>query len=62
MTYKIKSLIYFFCFLAASSIYYVVEQHEEFQKQLHAKELAETEFDDSMDHENPKKDLQLAQE
>ncbi|MCL6267832.1 hypothetical protein [Flagellimonas myxillae] len=61
MTYKIKSLIYFICFLTASSIYYVVEQHEEFQQQLRAKELVKTEFEDNLEDEDTVEEMHVVQ-
>lgn len=50
MTYKFKSLVYFSCFVIASMIYYVVEQHDDFQNQLNSKNYAEVEY---LDTENP---------
>ena len=47
MTYKIKSLIYFSCFLAASLIYYVVEKQDEFQNQLDSGTYVEADFEDT---------------
>ncbi len=47
MTYKIKSLIYFSCFLAASVVYYVVEKHDEFQNQLDTGTYVEADFEDT---------------
>lgn len=47
MTYKIKSLIYFSCFLAASLFYYAVEKHDEFQEQLHSRTYVEADFEEA---------------
>lgn len=47
MTYKIKSLIYFSCFLTASFVYYIVEKHDEFQNQLQSKTYVKADFEDS---------------
>ncbi|NAY92234.1 hypothetical protein GTQ34_09910 [Muricauda sp. JGD-17] len=47
MTYKIKSLLYFSCFLAASFIYYAIEKHDEFQNQLESKTYVEADFEDT---------------
>ncbi|WP_222981490.1 hypothetical protein [Flagellimonas meishanensis] len=46
MTYKIKSLIYFSCFLTASFAYYIIEKHDEFQNQMQSKTYVEAEFKD----------------
>lgn len=50
MTYKTKSLIYFSCFVAASSLYYVVDQHDEFQDQINSETYVETQFEDADDY------------
>lgn len=50
MTYKIKSLLYFCAFLISSTIYYGVEQYEEFQQQILNEEVAETQFADTSEH------------
>ncbi len=47
MTYKIKSLIYFSCFLAASLVYYAVEKYDEFQNQLDTDTYVEADFEDT---------------
>lgn len=47
MTYKFKSLIYFSCFVIASVIYYVVEQHDDFEAQLNSKSYVEIEYQDA---------------
>ncbi|WP_318310280.1 hypothetical protein [Flagellimonas crocea] len=52
MTYKTKSFIYFACFVAASTLYYVVEQHDKFQDQLNSTEYVETNFEDADDISN----------
>nr|WP_298997536.1 hypothetical protein [uncultured Allomuricauda sp.] len=46
MTYKTKSLLYFFSFVIAATAYYLVEQHEAFSNQMQSTEMAETHFDD----------------
>lgn len=51
MTYKIKSLLYFCSFLIASTIYYGIEQYDKFQEQVQSQEVAETEFADTLEHE-----------
>ena len=40
-TYKIKSLVYFSCFLLASILYYGIEKKLEFDQQLQAAQVAE---------------------
>ncbi|WP_437398482.1 hypothetical protein [Flagellimonas lutimaris] len=50
MTYKTKSLIYFSCFVAASALYYVVDQHDEFQDQINSETYVETQFEDADDY------------
>ena len=45
MTYKTKSLLYFFSFVIAATAYYLVEQHEAFTNQMQS-EVAETHFED----------------
>ncbi|MDF0709106.1 MAG: hypothetical protein VX772_02880 [Bacteroidota bacterium] len=47
MTYKTKSLIYFFCFVAAATLYYVVDKHDEFQDHLNSETYVETNFQDA---------------
>ncbi|MEM9077537.1 MAG: hypothetical protein AAGC43_10875 [Bacteroidota bacterium] len=46
MTYKTKSLLYFFSFVIAATAYYLVEQHEAFTNQMQSSEVAETHFED----------------
>ncbi|RDY59249.1 hypothetical protein [Flagellimonas nanhaiensis] len=46
MTYKIKSLIYFSCFLIACVVYYGIEQENQLTDQINSATLVETEFDD----------------
>jgi len=58
MTYKFKSLVYFSCFVIASVIYYVVEQHDNFQNQLNAKTYAEVEYLDVEDPQAEQKELE----
>ncbi|PRX56030.1 hypothetical protein [Flagellimonas meridianipacifica] len=54
MTYKTKSLLYFFSFVVAATAYYLVEQHQEFTNQMQSTEMAETHFEDSSELiENP---------
>lgn len=57
MTYKFKSLVYFSCFVIASVIYYVVEQHDNFQNQLNSKNYAEVEYLDTEDPQAHKEEL-----
>ena len=61
MTYKIKSLIYFSCFVLASLIYYVVDQHDQFQEQMVNKSYAEANFHDANTLEEPKEDQEEVQ-
>lgn len=61
MTYKIKSLIYFSCFVLASLIYYVVDQHDEFQEQMANKSYVEANFHDANSLEEPKEDQEEVQ-
>ena len=46
MTYKIKSLIYFSCFLIACAIYYTVEQENPLTDQIDSTTFVETEFEE----------------
>ncbi|MEX0360061.1 hypothetical protein [Flagellimonas sp.] len=50
MTYKIKSLLYFCAFLISATIYYGVEQYEEFQQHIQNGEVVETQFADTLEH------------
>lgn len=50
MNYKTKSLLYFCGFVAASALYYVVEQHDNFQEHLNSKSYVETQFEDADDY------------
>ncbi|MEM9868642.1 MAG: hypothetical protein AAF765_13195 [Bacteroidota bacterium] len=52
MTYKTKSLLYFFCFLITATAYYVVEQYEDYNNQIQSAAIAETFFDGNMDLEH----------
>ena len=47
MNYKTKSLIYFSCFVAASTSYYLIEQHDKFKDDLNSKTYVETHFEDA---------------
>ncbi|MBO0343037.1 MAG: hypothetical protein VX798_02800 [Bacteroidota bacterium] len=59
MTYKTKSLIYFICFVAASTLYYVVDKHDEFQNQVSSETYVETNFQDADDYtDDTKEDLE----
>ena len=58
MSYKIKSLLYFSCFVIASMIYYVAEQHDNFQNQFNSKNFVEAEYQDAQDLEAQKKELE----
>ena len=51
MTYKIKSLLYFCAFLISATIYYGVEQYEEFQQEILNGEVVETQFADSLEQD-----------
>ncbi|MHA7830592.1 MAG: hypothetical protein ACX93O_05800 [Flagellimonas sp.] len=58
MNYKTKSLVYFICFVAASTLYYVVDQHDEFQDHLNSKTYVDTQFEDADDYiDDSKEDL-----
>ncbi|WP_435623346.1 hypothetical protein [Flagellimonas sp.] len=46
MTYKTKSLLYFFSFVIAATSYYLVEQHKAFTNQMQSAEIVETQFED----------------
>ena len=46
MTYKTKSLLYFFSFVIAATAYYLVEQHQAYTHQIQSAEVAETHFED----------------
>jgi len=60
MSYKIKSLLYFSCFVIASMVYYVAEQHDNFQDQFNSKTFVEVEYQDAQDLEAQKKELEQA--
>lgn len=63
MTYKIKSLIYFSCFLVACFIYYGVEQEDGFQSQMDSKTFVEADFHDTgQPLEEPQNDFVADQE
>ncbi|WP_420604129.1 hypothetical protein [Flagellimonas sp.] len=62
MTYKIKSLIYFSCFVIASIIYYGIEQEEKFQNQVNSSTVVETDFEDTDELEETQKDFVSDQE
>lgn len=55
MSYKIKSLLYFSCFVIAATIYYVAEQHDNFQDRLTSKDFVEVEYQDELDSESQDK-------
>ena len=58
MTYKIKSLIYFLCFVLASVSYYLVDQHDKFQDQITNESYVETHFQDADDLDQPEEILE----
>ncbi|MCB0372176.1 MAG: hypothetical protein KDD31_04100 [Muricauda sp.] len=62
MTYKIKSLIYFLCFVLASVSYYLVDQHDQFQKQITSESYVETNFQDADDLDQPVENLEEEQQ
>ncbi|MEM9363479.1 MAG: hypothetical protein AAGA43_12630 [Bacteroidota bacterium] len=49
MTYKTKSLLYFFSFVIAATAYYIVERHQEYTNQIQSTEVAETHFEDDFE-------------
>ncbi|WP_350287863.1 hypothetical protein [uncultured Croceitalea sp.] len=49
--YKVKSLIYLSCFVAAAVYYYNTEQQDNFKDQLASATVAETEFQDASELE-----------
>ncbi len=55
-TYKIKSLIYFGCFLMASFLYYGIEQYDRYQEFTMANDVAEIESAE-LDTTEPDKNL-----
>ncbi|TAI48141.1 hypothetical protein [Flagellimonas allohymeniacidonis] len=58
MTYKTKSLIYFFCFVFAATAYHVLEQYEAYKQQFPSQELAETSYAEDSDYgKTSKEDL-----
>jgi len=61
MTYKIKSLLYFSCFMLASLAYYLVDQHDEFQEQMANKSYVEADFHDADTLDEPKEDQEELQ-
>ncbi|MEC7263260.1 MAG: hypothetical protein VXW38_05935 [Bacteroidota bacterium] len=61
MTYKIKSLLYFSCFMLASLAYYVVDQHDQFQEQMVDKSYVEADFHDTQNLEEPEEDQEEVQ-
>ncbi len=50
MTYKTKSFIYFICFVAASTLYYMVDKHGEFQDQINSETYVESNFQNADDY------------
>nr|WP_297789040.1 hypothetical protein [uncultured Allomuricauda sp.] len=59
MTYKTKSFIYFICFVAASTLYYVVDKHDEFQDHINSETYVETNFQNVDDYtDDAKEDLE----
>ncbi|KPM32339.1 Hypothetical protein I595_1991 [Croceitalea dokdonensis DOKDO 023] len=49
-SYKIKSLVYFACFLAAAVFYYNFEKEVNLQQEILTANVAETEFEDAEKH------------
>ncbi|SNY92211.1 hypothetical protein [Flagellimonas pacifica] len=62
MTYKIKSLIYLSCFVITATIYYGIEQEDEFKNQVNSPKVAETDFEDTDDLEDTQEDFVVDQE
>lgn len=46
-SYKIKSLVYFTCFLTAAVFYYHFEKENNLQQQLITANVADTDFEDA---------------
>lgn len=61
MTYKLKSLIFFSCFVISSLVYYQVEQQDKFQEQISSETFVETQFHDVDDLKKPKTELEEEQ-
>lgn len=50
MTYKTKSLVYFFCFVLAATAYHITDQYQKFQEHISSKEIANTTFEEAANH------------
>ena len=61
MTYKLKSLIFFSCFVISSLVYYQVEQQDKFQEQISSETFVETQFHDADELEKPQTNLEEEQ-
>ena len=55
MYYNTKSLLYFSGVVAASALYYVVEQHDNFQEHIGSKTYVETQFEDADEYTDDSK-------
>lgn len=60
-TYKIKSLIYFSCFLMASFLYYGMEQYDRFNEELVASQTPDVELEELQPSESLHDSKDLAQ-
>ena len=47
--YKIRSLIYFGCFVAAAVVYYNIEQNEVFQNSILSSQVADIEAEENQE-------------
>ncbi len=48
-TYKIKSLVYFSGFLLAATLYYVIEQKQNFDEQLQASQMVDLAVEEQLE-------------
>nr|WP_299344618.1 hypothetical protein [Allomuricauda sp.] len=51
MTYKTKSIIYFFCFVFAATAYHITDQYQDFQNQISSQEVTETSFEETSEYD-----------
>ena len=51
-SYKIRSLIYFGCFVAAAVVYYNIEQNEFFQNSILSSQVVDVEPEENQEKEN----------
>ncbi len=61
MTHKVKSLIFFSCFVISALVYYQVEKQDEFQEQISSETFVETQFQDVDELEKPQTNFEEEQ-